>query len=372
MKILKFFLLSICLIILFGCSNDDQKYLDIKKQENEILIKVKDWVRYNNVSLEDKIVIGSPRFLQRGSSLSSVIVLSLKGESDKTFERLLVSINGNLIKAKLWTFKFNEAQDSYAFENLTVHQILRNFTGTLIINDLEINSLSAISYINGNPQEGESARGGNGNPHCSRCHNGILDEVVVVGGGGSSNGGWPSNPTNGPMINPGVPTIPIPIFGGGETMPTEPNIDDSYPDCNSFNYIKKTNLPWQEAAVKNINFNIIVVETLTPLRFRVVHIAIPQAVSFQMPTNLAIGNTNITPGAAALSTANSLESAMNITKNYFKSNIASDTQIYYYFAETLKNEFEMSNPGARFQLNPANTVTPTEYKTNWFGPGDCN
>ncbi|MNQ59394.1 hypothetical protein D3C85_736330 [compost metagenome] len=164
--------------------------------------------------------------------------------------------------------------------------------------------------------------------------------------------------------------------GGGASSGGSPNSGSSnnqevYPDCASINFIKIGNVPWQEAAVKNIHFNIEIIQSLTPLITSSEIIRLPQAVSFQMPTNTLVGNTYISPGAAASVTAKAIDMAMRQTKDYYKAVPATELMVDQFFKKALKDNFELMAPGSRFVLNPVNTVPPTEYQNNWFFPSDC-
>lgn len=160
-----------------------------------------------------------------------------------------------------------------------------------------------------------------------------------------------------------------PSTGGGSGSASTPTV--VYPDCASFNFIKMANVPWQEAAVKNIHFDIVIVQSLTPLMTSTETIRLPQAVSFQMPTNTAVGNTNITAGYAASVTAKAIDMAMKETREYYKAVPATELMVTEFFKKALKTTFEFMSPGSRLQINPVNTVPPTEYKSNWFLPSDC-
>ncbi|CAC9974348.1 hypothetical protein FLAPXU55_02045 [Flavobacterium panici] len=163
-----------------------------------------------------------------------------------------------------------------------------------------------------------------------------------------------------------------PKSGGGTGGSSGSDIKDVYPDCSSFNFIKLNGVPWQEAAVKNIRFNIVIIQSLTPLRTSTETIVLPQAVSFQMPTNTSIGNTDITSGIAASIAAKAVNTAMEKTKNYYKAIPATELMVDQFFRKTLKDEFEFMVPGSRLVLNPVSTVPPTEYRNNWFFPSNCN
>ncbi|UUF12356.1 hypothetical protein [Flavobacterium panici] len=163
-----------------------------------------------------------------------------------------------------------------------------------------------------------------------------------------------------------------PKSGGGTGGSSGSDIKDVYPDCSSFNFIKLNGVPWQEAAVKNIRFNIVIIQSLTPLRTSTETIVLPQAVSFQMPTNTSIGNTDITSGIAASIAAKAVNTAMEKTKNYYKAIPATELMVDQFFRKTLKDEFEFMVPGSRLVLNPVSTVPPTEYRNNWFFSSNCN
>lgn len=150
------------------------------------------------------------------------------------------------------------------------------------------------------------------------------------------------------------------------------NNDKIYPDCSSFNFVKMEGVPWQEAAIKNIHFTIEIIQSITPLITSSETILLPQAVSFQMPTNTLVGNTNITPGTAASVTAKAIDMAMKQTKDYYKAVPATELMVTQFFKKALKDTFELMTPGSRLQINPIRTVPPTEYKSNWFFPDNCN
>lgn len=161
------------------------------------------------------------------------------------------------------------------------------------------------------------------------------------------------------------------VGDGGSNGKTN-NSEDVYPDCTSFNFVKIAGVPWQEAAVKNIHFTIEIIQSITPLITSSETIFLPQAVSFQMPTKTKVGNTNITSGTAASVTAKAIDIAMKETREYYKAVPATELMVTQFFKKALKDTFELMTPGSRLQINPVSTVSPTEYKSNWFFPGNCN
>jgi hypothetical protein len=142
------------------------------------------------------------------------------------------------------------------------------------------------------------------------------------------------------------------------------------PDCESFNFVP-TNSNWQESAVLNIHFQI---NVISPAGIFVNHLLeFPQAVLFGCPITLYVGNTYISPGIAANTSAQALKISMNETVKKFGNKPVSGMIIETYFKQRLKYNYPLFIPGGRVNFNANNfSVIPTQYQTNAFGTGDCN
>ncbi|WP_298116669.1 hypothetical protein [Flavobacterium sp.] len=142
------------------------------------------------------------------------------------------------------------------------------------------------------------------------------------------------------------------------------------PDCASFNFTSPSStINWQQSAVVNIHFTVLVG---TPSGVFVNHvIEYPTPILFGMPKNLAVGNTNISPGLAATLSAAALNKAIKETVNKYGNKNVSYMIVERYFESRLKHNFEIGIPGARLNLHPQSYPTPTQYQTNASGIGDC-
>jgi len=141
------------------------------------------------------------------------------------------------------------------------------------------------------------------------------------------------------------------------------------PSCESFNFTSKPGTIWQESAVKNIYLRIIL---LSNNGVEIVHvISFPQPVLFGAPTNVKIGNTDITPGLAANAAALALRTVMNDVNNKFKLTNTSDMIVEQYFRTQLEKEIPLRIPGGRVQFNSSTSLPATEYKTTAIYSSDC-
>lgn len=145
---------------------------------------------------------------------------------------------------------------------------------------------------------------------------------------------------------------------------------DIIPSCESFNF-QNTSSNWQEAAVKNIKFLIVVVN---PEGLNInQNIQYTQPVLFGCPRNLLIGNTNISAGLAATLSAKALSLSMKQTVKKFGTKPVTEELVRIYFESRLKYNYPLFIPGARVNFNPNNySVTPTQYQSNLFSTGDCD
>ena len=155
-----------------------------------------------------------------------------------------------------------------------------------------------------------------------------------------------------------------------ESDDVEPEDVDIDPNCESFNF-QQTGSNWQESAVLNIHFQVTVI---SPQGIYVNHLCeFPQAILFGCPINLSVGNTNLSPGLEAAASAQALEQAMDETVKKFGNKPVSGMIVDMYFKQRLKHNYPLYIPGGRVNFNANNfTVTPTQYRTSFFGNGNCN
>lgn len=141
------------------------------------------------------------------------------------------------------------------------------------------------------------------------------------------------------------------------------------PSCESFNFIKVGSL-WQVAMVKNINFRVLGV---SPKGIQILHVvSYPQAIYFGTPTNLKVGNTNITSGIAANISARVLQKSMQEVIDKYGGTDVSDLILDQYFRERLIDNYPLYIHGGRVKFNPTENIPATNYKTNTFTAGNCN
>ena len=105
---------------------------------------------------------------------------------------------------------------------------------------------------------------------------------------------------------------------------------------------------------------------------QIVHvISFPQPILFGAPTNVKIGNTDITAGLAANAAALALRTVMDDVNNKFKLTNTSDMIVEQYFRTKLEKEMPLRIPGGRVQFNSTTTLPATEYKTTTIFSSDC-
>lgn len=143
------------------------------------------------------------------------------------------------------------------------------------------------------------------------------------------------------------------------------------PSCESFNFVAKPGTIWQESAVKNIHFNIVVIDQNGYHISQIIEY--PNAILFGAPTNLQIGNTTISSGIAATLSAKALQESMAETVHMYGNKPVSEMTVRLYFEERLKHNYPLFIPGGRVNFNASSyTGIPTNYETNAFGTGNCN
>lgn len=157
--------------------------------------------------------------------------------------------------------------------------------------------------------------------------------------------------------------------GGGGGSSNSGN--NAPPSCESFNFKKKAGSLWQEAAVKNIHFKIVVIGP-NGYKFSQI-IEYPNAILFGAPTNLAIGNTDISAGLASTLSAKAIEASMSETVSMYGNKPVSELTVRLYFEERLRHNYPLFIPGGRVNFNASGfSGTPSNYKTNMFGTGNCD
>ncbi len=143
------------------------------------------------------------------------------------------------------------------------------------------------------------------------------------------------------------------------------------PSCESFKFVSKPSSIWQESAVKNIHFNIVVIGP-NGYQFSQI-IEFPNAILFGCPSSLQIGDVEISPGLAATLSAKALQVSMDETVKLYGNKPVSELTVRLYFEQRLKHNYPLFIPGGRVNFNASTyTGTATNYVTNAFGNGSCN
>ncbi len=82
---------------------------------------------------------------------------------------------------------------------------------------------------------------------------------------------------------------------------------------------------------------------------------------------------DISNGLAAELSAQALKISMNETVKLYGNKPATELQVKLYFEERLKHNYPIITNGGRVNFNPMSfSVIPTEYKTAFFGTGNCD
>ena len=99
----------------------------------------------------------------------------------------------------------------------------------------------------------------------------------------------------------------------------------------------------------------------------------PNAILFGAPTNLTVGNTDISAGLAATLSAQAVAVSMSETVSMYGNKPVSELTVRLYFEERLRHNYPLFIPGGRVNFNASGfSGTPTNYQTNMFGTGNCN
>ncbi len=310
---------------------------------------------------------------------SDFVSVPVKIEDPSTFEKVTFNVASKNIHASLWVLKstgkdFNDT--SYASK---IHNIIGDFTGIVTYNDLQDPIQQDMEYVNGNlitknTPRAERFNGEFIDPACNICHSSEPNTIMLEG-----------VTVTAPSLSVSIPSINWNVFdeirrikakfdpGVNIIIGTEKKnnaADSPPPSCESFNFRKTTSdAHWQEAAVKNIRFKIVVYTP--PNNIRVTQsIVFPQAVLFGMPTNMVVGG-NISPGMAAELSAEAIKVSMDETVDRYGGKYVSQLIVTNYFRERLIENYQMMTNGGRVNFNSTSNITPTEYKTTLFGTGDC-
>lgn len=263
-------------------------------------------------------------------------------------------------------------------DNVMLNKMGDDFTGLLITKNWNDKVLSCHNINNGKV-ESVLVKGNKNNTTARNVNE--LDEVIVMNRYSQTRPydytGWyvPYNPPS-PVSNPNLPySMPAPGGGGSGGSYNDTDASNSSigvpPSCQSFDFKNKTGSLWQEAAVRNVHFNIVVV---TPEGYHYSQIInYPTAILFGTPTNISIGNTDISPGLAATLSAKALEISMSETVRMYGNKPVTELTVRLYFEERLKHNYPLFIPGGRVNFN-ASTFRgmPTEYQTNLFNTGNCS
>lgn len=142
------------------------------------------------------------------------------------------------------------------------------------------------------------------------------------------------------------------------------------PSCESFNFTSKKGSLWQISLVKNVGFKVFL---LNEKGIEILHvISYPQPISFGAPTNVKVGNTDLTPGVAANLSARALQRSMQDVIDKYGGTRVSELTIDLYFKERLIHNYPLYIPGGRANFNATDNIVATNYKTNLITGGDCN
>ncbi|MHC0447621.1 hypothetical protein ACWA1F_19580 [Flavobacterium sp. 3-218] len=258
---------------------------------------------------------------------------------------------------------FSDDENSSSLgKSSTYYDAPNNFSGKIFMQDLNTSIVTSLQYKGGKKvQSGTTGKWREETYDCTFLgywgEGGTFHPIKLL----YCEGGSDEPPSGGPTTGGG---------GGGSSTPSTPTVDDDIiPSCESFNFRNEGSL-WQVAMVKNISFRVIGV---SPTGVRVTHVvSYPQAIYFGTPTNIKIGNTNISAGNAANVSAKVLQDTMQEVIDKYGGTDVSDLVLDQYFRQRLTNNYPLSIPGARVNFNSTSSVPSTEYQTNAFFRGDCN
>jgi hypothetical protein len=187
-----------------------------------------------------------------------------------------------------------------------------------------------------------------------------------------------------PVYEPAQPTVPLDPYTPTYPSPNQPgapiednntpgwNYSEDGVSCHSFNFQKiSPSSNWQEAAVKNITFSIVLLDPVHRTA-RTSRIQFAQPTLFGMPTNLATGG-DISPGLAAELAAEAVQMSMDETVDRYGRTTGIESVARNYFQSRLRVNYPMVSGGGRVNFNALGySGFVSEFETEFFGNGDCD
>ena len=290
-------------------------------------------------------------------------VIPVKRINAVQFDRVLLLKIDNVIKSVVYKMYSDGPQ------------ITSPFSGKILIYDLDGNFINGFHLENGRAtlQYIKKSSKSITSKSSSDEYGGELEGVTVInryknnrfipeiadfgwgdnlgGGNGGGDVSWEQDPGAGNS-------------GGSDLETTE----DLPPSCQSFNFSKTASL-WQTALVKNISFNIILLDE-TGVTF--MHSAkFVQPISFGMPTNHAVGGAPISSGAAAELSAQALQTTIReVVAKYGRVKVP-EMIVEQYFKERLLYNYPLFTSGGRVNWTTTENLPVTDYQTTFMLPDDC-
>lgn len=360
---------AFCIVMLL--INCEKENIDANSQDASVT-NAKNWFEKSNPELtilkETKQIDWDHAIVTDGAKGKVVEVpivlkdnLAVKGDDKSltTHNRLMFIIDEKgMYKLSHVLITTKESKFASSDKDFNFYKIRDDFEGYITI----LNAKNKVSYINAITKKASSITSKMKIEDqvclamCKMYNDGSYDVLYIIScGGGASSGGAGSDGSGG--------------YGdvGGDAAYAE---EKTPPSCSSFNFTK-TSSNWQQSAVQNIRFVIVI---LNPQGYYISHIVeYPQAVLFGCPTNLTVGNTSITPGMAAELSARALKISMDETRNVYAKQPVDDLTVRLYFEERLRSNYPLLIPGGRVNFNASTFVgIPTQYQTSFLGTDNCN
>lgn len=323
MKKIQTFLASLILVLIVSCSAEE----NVKEQNHSTVATAKNWFENNKNSYNDPIL----KYIKELQWQNSIISEGGKGEVieiplilvDKVritnsetnqmngYLRLVLKkdVNNKYIPSYVQIYTNNQ-EFSNLDSSFNYYSIGENFNGFVNVYNLREQATISTKFVNGLKVKSNITAKNDEEAICTYFgwwyEDGHFEAIstlgCTIGGGGaegSGNGGYGGTA-------PGADTGAVNSSSDSENSP---------PSCKSFNFTIKNGSIWQEALVKNINFNIVLI---TSTGYQITQmINYPQAVYFGVPSNLIVGNTDIDSGLAATLSAKALKQSMDDVVNKF-------------------------------------------------------
>lgn len=388
-KIISLITILIISISLSQCQKDD----DFVNPERENISQTKKWFNEYETTNENYELFQNLDYewqkaevkknAKDGTQLIIVPIIEKKDQNEIWEQRLYIyKLNENSYKALLFEFYPDKVTD-YLNRNLPADSDL--FNGYITVWDLKKGFIKAAKFKNNTivsngvaevisrdeltirnttakvPLESnfddETSWGGSAIPlRTVVIQNNYIDAMYFVSRRGTDNGGGTYEDYT------DVHT------GGGGSGSGSTSTLVTPPSCESFNFTKVTN-NWQEALVKNVHFKVFLLNEKGVEILHVIEFA--QPIAFGTPIIVEVGNTNITPGIAANTSARALQRAMQDVIDRYGHKRESELTVRLYFEERLKYNYQLYIYGGRVKFNATNNGKVTEYKTNTITGGDC-